>query len=229
VGDFGLWPPDENADRWLLRLDMIVEDAGLDAIHFVDGNHDWHDRLGIYRDLAERDSDGFLICSPARRVRYADRGHRWTMDGLRWGAVGGAFSIDHAGRTRFVSWWPDEQPTEADFERLGRSGELDILLCHEAPTGVFEDEGYPLPPRDQEAADSTRRLIRQAVSRLAPQLLVHGHWHIRRTTELHTRILFDEHFEPRRFSTRVESLAANINDHADAWLVVDLDGLRRHD
>lgn len=227
VGDFGLWPPDDNADRWLLCLDAIVEDARLEAIHFLDGNHDWHERLGLYRDLADQDADGFLVCSPATRVRYAARGHRWSWDGLTWAALGGAFSIDWRGRTKYVSIWPDEQPSEGDLDRLIAGGRVDVLLTHDCPLGVeFGDTGFYLPASDQEAADSTRRLIRRAVTHLEPQLVVHGHWHIRKTSKLVTAYHFHDHFEPRRVLTRVESLASNLTDYADAWLVIDLHDLR---
>src|SRR5262249_50210119 len=127
-------------------------------VAFVDGDHD-NTGLLLSR-YAERDEDGLVVVRP--RIRYAPRGHRWTWDGARLAAFGGAYSVDKslrlfrerekAAKIRIANshrpadrqrsedtsgwlWLPDEEMTDAEFAALlGDEPEpVDVLVTHDKP------------------------------------------------------------------------------------------------
>src|SRR3954449_12934636 len=61
--------------------------SGLTLI-FVDGNHDVHPKP---RALP-LNTEGFGVIGD--RLLYAPRGHRWELEGVRFGALDGAYSLD---------------------------------------------------------------------------------------------------------------------------------------
>src|SRR5690554_5324471 len=121
VGDFGFgWPGDD--PRLLQRLSRRLVNRGVQLL-FIRGNHDctpWLDEL-------DRDEDGLADADP--HIRYVPDGARFELNGLRFGALGGARSVDKDLRTEGRDWWPDEEAHPADLEWLGHDP-LDVLLTH---------------------------------------------------------------------------------------------------
>lgn len=176
VGDLAvLWPAPNDNDKFTKILKRRLEQYGQTLI-FADGNHDVHPRL---RALP-RNADGFGVISD--RLLYAPRGHRWTLSGVRFGALGGAYSIDRRTRKLGKGWWEGEVTTEADVRRLGR-GRLDVLVTHEVPAGVdvVPQVSGRLPEFIEREAYANRLLVRDAVRNTEPRLVFSGHWHQRRT------------------------------------------------
>ncbi len=87
LGDFGYWPLTGEGLNYLAWLSAELDDDDLRVI-FVDGNHEDHKAL---RQLPAR-ADGFVEVTD--RILWAPRGHRWTWQGVRFLALGGAYSID---------------------------------------------------------------------------------------------------------------------------------------
>lgn len=223
LGDFGLWPDERRCGKWLRETDRILAANDVERLVWIDGNHDWHDRLDQYRDLGDRDHDGFIICDPARRIRYADRGHVWTWDGLRFGALGGAVSVDQQYRTFGLSWWKQEAPTQDDLDRLvdnaGPDG-LDVLLTHDSP--IFPPGATSMPGLSvhvEADCDRTRRLIASAVEQCSPEFVFHGHWHHHYVATMPdgTTVtgLADNGTLPRNFTPGQESLSMLAIDTGD--------------
>lgn len=232
LGDLGaLWP---GSRTWLAAADRILRLTGLEYLVYVEGNHDGftsddvtfpdrHGRavtggLARAKHAAARDDAGFCVLS--NRIRWAPRGHRWTWNDVRFGALGGAFSVDWRRRTPGWTWWPDhERPTETDLDRLGTDA-LDVLVTHDSPTGIDLDviSDLRLPAADQARADEPRQIIRAAVEATGPTLMLHGHWHWRYGTDLH----WTDTTGADRI-TRVEGLGADVDDDV-AWAsgVLDL-------
>jgi hypothetical protein len=104
------------------------------------------------------------------RCRYLPRGLRWDWRGVRFGALGGAFSVDRRERVEGESWWWAEVISDADVERLG-DARLDVLVTRDAPEGV-PLRGLGLPPVDQVLAGEVRARIRSAVESTEPRLTV---------------------------------------------------------
>jgi hypothetical protein len=142
VGDFGLWPGKEVS--WFNHVEAAMSANGVNLLIWIDGNHENHSQL---KWLAERqrdadglvtmrgqDGDGPLVC-------YAPRGSRWVWSGVRFGTLGGAFSVDHSMRQAGQTWWPGagpggEEPSQEEADRLITGGPLDVLFSHDAPTMV---------------------------------------------------------------------------------------------
>jgi hypothetical protein len=215
LGDFGYWPHLPGGAKFPRRVSSCATRFDLD-VYWIDGNHENHAAL-----RALRTGDGGAI-EIADRCWYLPRGHRWTWGGMRFGALGGAFSIDWRSRRPGSSWWPEEVTTAEDVEALG-SGALDVLVAHDAPAGV-PLQGLALPEIDQVRSDEVRALVAAAVKATMPKLVLHGHWHRRHSFELTWPVGGGGALEWAH--TQVEGLASNVEHDHRAWGVLDLDPLR---
>jgi hypothetical protein len=202
LGDFGLWPGRE--DAWLDHLDALGRRTGVNLV-WIDGNHENHAALAEWRADAEA---GGLVAMRSR-VSWAPRGTRWGWSGVRFGALGGAVSIDRFLRRSGVNWWPSEAPTQPDVDRLG-DDRLDVLVTHAAPTTDLtpRNRRLPLPPSIVADIRSVRALLDQAVERTRPSLVVHGHYHVRLSASAG--------------GTRVEGLAHDKSSPEEGLAVLDL-------
>lgn len=202
LGDFGLWPGRE--DAWLDHVDALAGAAGATLV-WIDGNHENHDALERWR--AKADERGMVRMRDS--VQWASRGARWEWSGVRFGALGGAVSVDRFLRRPGVNWWPQEAVTQSDVDRLGDEP-LDVLITHAAPdTGQRPALRLPLPPSIVADARHVRSLLDQAVARTGPALVVHGHYHTRMRAEIEGRV--------------VEGLAHDQSSIEEALALLDLD------
>jgi predicted phosphodiesterase len=205
VGDFGFWPHTASGQEFLAATEKAAAKAGV-TVWWIDGNHENHSALGGLT----RGSRVLLEISP--HIKYLPRGCRWEWDGVRFGALGGAFSVDWRARRVGTSWWPDEVITDNDVVALG-SETLDVLITHDCPPGLDLASGWQLRRDDQAVCDAQRELIAEAIAATSPRLLIHGHWHLRHEAVLE--------------SLRVIGLGCD-GDGADAYLVLDLADVERH-
>ncbi|WP_415854032.1 metallophosphoesterase family protein [Sinomonas sp. G460-2] len=197
VGDVGFDFPGAHRGKVEKKMRLLLEQNGIDFI-WAAGNHDNHDTL-------ER-----LVLNPDGTRRISDRnsnlpnGSVLEINGVRIGALGGAFSVDKAWRTAGRDWWPQEEPTREEAERLvaecAKGPRLDILLTHDVPMGVEGLKGMDgLSKKTIERANQTRLLLQEAVEKVRPKALFAGHWHQR----LRSGITWDD-----GTATMVEVLAA---------------------
>jgi len=120
-------------------------------------------------------------------------GNTMIFRGLRIAALGGATSSDKHARLRYESetgekvWWPDERvDRDLAASLIKEAGDLpvDILITHEVPEGLCDDER---PERRltsesyQRSALIDRLIIREVFEAMEPRLMVTGHHHVRRT------------------------------------------------
>ena len=195
LGDWGyLWPGHDQ----LQALSKLLVANGV-TCRFLDGNHDDHPRLRRYVSAC--------AATPiAPNVIYQPRGSvHEDGDGTRFLFLGGAPSIDRAHRTAGRSWWPEEVITIADRDRaLSAPGPIHVLVTHDAPAFPpgFSPKGTPAYCLQQE--ESMRHV--DAIARHhRPELLIHGHWHTRATTQ--------------RGATRVEAIDCNTAPFNSAVLL----------
>lgn len=215
LGDFGYWPHTRDGQRFLRRVEFLAKRVRVPIV-WIDGNHENHAML---RTLSPR-PDGFVELST--HVLHAPRGLRWNWAGIRFGALGGAFSIDWRRRVLGVSWWAEEVITPEDVATL-TDDPLDVLLTHDAPAGI-PIEGLPLSAPDELRSYDNRRLIATAVESTNAQVLLHGHWHYRYQFDL-TRIdATASKAQGRKVweTTRVEGLASDQERDGGAWGVLEL-------
>ena len=187
VGDFWLadsgWhdhDPIEAAFMWAAHAAPM-------PVVVVDGNHEaWPSLRKLQQTPAAQ------AAMTAKRplhlggsLWWAQRGSVWQWADARCGALGGAVSPDRNDRHVRRWRWHDEAVTDEDLERLVANtrhvhdGQLDVLFTHDAPAharNLMSRIGR-MPSDVQDACDTSRRLLGEAVDSLRPRLVVHGHWH----------------------------------------------------
>ena len=173
LGDFGIWPGAEGQE-YLSALDAAL--AAADAeLWFVDGNHEDFTQLARLRP----GPDGREQVTG--RIWHLPRGHRWRWHDRDWLALGGAVSLDRAGRTAGLDWWPEEEITPAQARSVTDAGPADVMVTHECPAGI--SHAFPPPPSwwsrdDLRRSDAHQALLREVVLAVGPHWLMHGHLHI---------------------------------------------------
>jgi len=225
LGDFGFWPDRIELGRSRNRH-RVLDEAWLNAVaraltergvwmRVIDGNHDAHPLV------ADRYPSGESGLAPIRSglLDWATRGARWDWCGVRFGALGGAVSIDRDLRIPGVSWWATEEITPDEVARLG-DAPLDVLFTHDAPEGV----GHPLVDLGSLGAQylqvesqsrAGRRLVEQARRATRPVLQVHGHHHLRYRADV----------GGGGVATTVQGLGCDQHGNGEAWGVLELPGL----
>jgi hypothetical protein len=173
LGDFGIFAG-PRGQEYLSQLDAALA-ASAAELWFVDGNHEDFSllaRLHPGPDGRERVTD---------RIWHLPRGYRWSWHGREWLALGGGVSLDRAGRTPGLDWWPEEEITRAQAAAVIDAGPAAVMVTHECPAGVEHD--FPPPPSwwaaaDLRRSDMHRALLREVVLAVRPRWLMHGHLHI---------------------------------------------------
>jgi hypothetical protein len=114
VGDFGIG----------FGKDPDPKDLKIDQSYFIRGNHDNPDACEKYGDRFIR--DGEIKKIGTKKFMF----------------IGGAWSIDHASRTPFVDWWPNEEISYTDAMRITEIYENekpDILITHDCPSSIYRE------------------------------------------------------------------------------------------
>lgn len=169
LGDFGWWPNwnedyPEIVNNWLAELDCHC--------YFIDGNHENFDSLW---SLKPGHGDMTPVGS---HLTYVPRGTTWEWDGVRYLALGGAYSIDKERRTLGWDYFEQELIRHRDVERCLDAGPVDVMFTHDGPQrppGL--ENGY----KDDPFSAGNRKAVAGVVEALSPRLLFHGHYHHRAT------------------------------------------------
>lgn len=179
VGDFGYWPKFDSGQRFLKACGEISIETGVD-LYFLDGNHEDHDELNALQ--ARHPGSNFMRASKRQGAPiFIRRGATWEWEGTRFGAFGGAYSVDRGARTKFHSWFPQEMP---DRSKIAELGKVDVLLTHDSPV---VPEPYLISGqfvRNEESAKS-QEAVYDALMSSQPDLLIHGHWHVSWRGQVH--------------------------------------------
>ena len=112
---------------------------------------------------------------------FAKDGEIYTLNGLNYLAIGGAYSVDKFYRVaRGYGWWVDEQPSDEIkryVEKQLRTHKVDIVLSHTCPGKYIPTEMF-LPTIDQSAVDhSTEEWLDKIEDSLDYRAWYCGHWH----------------------------------------------------
>ncbi len=209
VGDFAY----DMRPNFFAAVQRALEDTGL-TLGWVDGNHDRHDAL---RELVAEHGIAPIPLRP--NIFYLPRGYRWTWNGTRFLALGGAHSVDRPWRTPGREWWPGETISVEQAAAVKAGGVADVMLCHDVPAGVRIPciEGNPLgfPVSEIEAAEQYRRLLRSVVDVVRPRHLFAGHYHCR----------LDVQLDGDGYTTHVTILDADSAPADANTMIVDLNEL----
>jgi len=207
LGDFGYWPLTGEGLNYLAWLSAELDDDDLQVI-FVDGNHEDHKAL---RQLPAR-PDGFVEVTD--RILWAPRGQRWTWQGVRFLALGGAYSIDRHDRkldSGRWGWFKEEVITPEQAKLAIAGGPADVLLTHDAPLGALPQVTTYGPVKFLPGVQQSAGRGREVADATKPKLLLHGHWH---------------QFQKVRLPGQAtEVIGLSTDGTRKSWMVLDLPGL----
>lgn len=209
LGDFGFWVPGRATDHYLDHVDKAC--AAFDVtLLWVDGNHEMHPALNELPLNAEG-------VRPIREhILHLPRGFRWHWSGRTWMALGGAHSVDRQWRTAGRDWWPEETLTEDDIYRAVSGGPVDVIAAHDCPDGTdiaSRLKSNNFPDEEIERAKEHRQRVGRVVDATRPEMLFHGHYHLRHTTYRHL---------PGGGRTMVVGLSDNTDSTRRNAVIVDL-------
>ncbi len=115
-------------------------------------------------------------------IRYAGRGHRWSWGGIRFIALGGAYSVDKGWRLEREAhtrkpetlWFPEEEMSDEDMTKILENADMvHVMLAHDFPRG--SNPGWNR--KDFEPCLPNRDRLQRAVRTLQPLHYWHGHLH----------------------------------------------------
>lgn len=194
VGDWAYLWPGQNKSNWL-KKELLSN--GLTML-FIDGNHDWHERLPRYN-------------SPP--LQFMPRGSTYRGESSTTNALflGGAGSFDQHRRTPGVDWWATEDISDAEVATAVANGigKRTVLISHEAamhPPGCEGSRMQP-PPYVLASCYASRHQVARVVEEVKPVLHIHGHWHY----------AYDEMVDG------VRTIGLNIADYTGGMIVLDQD------
>lgn len=200
AGDFGYGFPTEHFEEYLDLLEKRCAETDV-LVAFIDGNREDHNLL---------DSVPVHPGTGLRHIRehivHLPRGHRWVWHDKTWLALGGAFSVTKPRYVKDISWWEQESITDTQVTSVIAGGPADVMLTHDCPddTGIMTRLPHlDFGPDLLAAAARHRRSLGIVVDAARPELLFHGHYHV--------RYIADREL-PDGARTRIEGLS----DHRDS-------------
>ena len=113
---------------------------------------------------------------------FAKDGEIYSLEGLRYLTIGGAYSVDKYYRLmRGLGWWEDEQPSmdiKSYVEKQVAEKKFDIVLSHTCPFKYEPIEVF-LPMIDQSTVDaSTEHWLDEIEEKIDYKAWFCGHWHV---------------------------------------------------
>ena len=160
------------------------------TVLWVDGNHENFDLLEEFP--VEEDWNGGKVQFIEEDIIHLMRGQVYTLEGKKFFTFGGGHSIDKALRIPGRSWWPQEMPTEREYEEGLRNlervdNQVDYILTHTCPghiAGLLATKLYHGEEELQEYLDD----ISQEVDF---SMWYFGHWHIDQTEDRYRCLMYD--------------------------------------
>lgn len=130
LGDMGLcWRHDKQDFNYYIKEWENFENKC--NLYWVDGNHENFKLISLLPI-----ENNMRKCSD--HIHMLMRGQTYYFEGKKCLAMGGADSIDKHRRTEGLSWWPQEQITNEDIEKVN-SEHFDYVFSHCCPTSIFNE------------------------------------------------------------------------------------------
>ena len=114
-------------------------------------------------------------------IKFAKDGEIYNIEGLRYIAIGGAYSVDkHYRLAKGYGWWEDEQPSDEIKEFVKKQiteKDIDVVLSHTCPFRFRPLEVF-MSSIDQSTVDtSTEEWLDDIEDNLNYKAWLCGHWH----------------------------------------------------
>lgn len=124
-----------------VRMNKILNDFPF-TIFVVLGNHENYDAI---EKFPRKDWFGGKVRynSQTPNIYYAERGEIYYIYGKSYWCFGGAWSVDQFRRTKHLSWWEQELPTEEEMmygmrQFIKYNGRVDNIITHDCPAEMFK-------------------------------------------------------------------------------------------
>lgn len=169
-GDFGgVWDGTRSDAYWLSWLNKKPW-----TTLFIDGNHENFDLLNKYPVV---DLFGGKAHQITPSIFHLMRGEIFTIDGLKFFAMGGAVSHDRMYRTEGKSWWKEEMPTDDQYRNAlsnidMHNWKVDFVLTHCAPDSIQKEIA------DWYERDKLTNFLESIRGELTFRRWCFGHYHI---------------------------------------------------
>ncbi|WP_246081774.1 metallophosphoesterase [Nocardioides litoris] len=191
LGDlrFGMGPEPQ---AYLAAIDQVCARYDLE-LYGINGNHEnWDELDRRWRAPASVDAEGRLApLAVTDRVTLLPRGHRWSLGGRTFVALGGAPSINRHLLTEGVDWWPSEVVLDEHVDAVVAGGYADVMLTHDSPSAPWctppvaeilrrnaDDNPSDWPQSSLDDAEEGLARMTRAVLGVRPAFLAHGHFHV---------------------------------------------------
>lgn len=173
VGDFSLSWTNTPIEPFFDQCAELAAQYGT-TIYFLDGNHENFD---IIYDRYVKDKWDDFTQIREDLLLYVPRGHVWAWGDVKFMAFGGAYTVNQTKYTKFVDYFPQEEPTQDEIDRAKFNGKVDVLLTHEVPKGPkYMDFVYGLDTNPD--SDRVRRQLTSVAKSAQPKMIIHGHHHV---------------------------------------------------
>ncbi len=138
-------------------------------------------------------------------ILFARDGDIFTLEGIDYLVIGGAYSVDKFYRlARGYGWWEDEQPSDeikAYVERQIEEKHFDIILSHTCPFKYEPTEAFLTMIDQSTVDDSTEHWLDKIEESSDYKAWLCGHWHInKRIDRMH--FLFHDFESAEQFKLR---------------------------
>ena len=139
-GDFGfIFDNSARENRFLDKLEKLPC-----RIAFIQGNHENFPAIASY---PQEEWHGGKIHRIRKNIMHLMQGQVFEIENKTYFTMGGAFSIDRAFRTEGKDFWPEEIPTQADFEEgrrnlLKHKNTVDVIVTHTGPALAYQLFGF---------------------------------------------------------------------------------------
>lgn len=190
-GDFGFpW----NYSREVWDDITLIEDQPWTTL-FVDGNHERYDYWAA-RPIELWHGGRTQRLTPGSPIRRLMRGEVFDFSGDTFFTMGGATSVDRDRRVENVSWWPEELPSEEEFEHARQSldscnWEVDYVITHDCSARLLPKVLYPSPEWQHPDVDRLNVFLDELEERLSFRRWYFGHHHRDMDVDERHAVLYD--------------------------------------
>lgn len=170
-GDFGFVFLDNEREHKI--LDMIAEKPY--KVCFCDGNHE---NFAVLNALPVEEWNGGKIHRIRQNIIHLMRGQVYTINGKRFFAFGGAYSIDRYMRKLNHTFWNEEIPNGDEYKEATENlkkvdNKVDYIITHTAPREIIRRMGHEPDMHDMELTG----FLEWVMCEIDFKQWFFGHWH----------------------------------------------------
>lgn len=157
-----------------------LNDLGV-TVFCIHGNHEQRpERLPTYKEKLWNSGTVYYE-EEFPKLLFAKDGEIFTLNGLKYLVIGGAYSVDKDYRImRGFKWFSNEQPNDKTKKRVEeqlRENRVDVILSHTCPH-KYEPHEMFLPGLDQSKIDKSTELWLDTIEdKFGYSAWLCGHWH----------------------------------------------------